>query len=330
MTQRRFILLLLSAPFVVALMVAVAPAQVVLDPSAPRVEKSEQADPDVWPDEAVSDQEAARQGRAALPFTQEQIELLGRLADQTRRAAALAAGTPAAGRVRYLRLSGRADDGVPLVVTRKGYTTVLSFVDMTGAPWPIEEVHVTKPFLAGRDAERTVEEHRESLHLLYLTPQRAWVHGNAVVKLRGLTEPVVVRLEENEGEADFRLDIRMAAAGPNADPRALVQPVEFHAGDDVLLGLLTGAVPSAARRLAVRGGGPEDRAWQLGADLLLLTPSHLLSPGPWAAERGMGGRWAYRLPETPYALVSDRGRKLRLSFGDGRNGQSTGGIVDED
>ena len=49
-----------------------------------------------------------------------------------------------------------------------------------------------------------------------------------------------------------------------------------------------------------------------GGDLLLLTHAHLLSPGPLAAERGPGGRWAYRLADTPLVLVSDGGREKRL------------------
>ena len=40
----------------------------------------------------------------------------------------------------------------------------------------------------------------------------------------------------------------------------------------------------------------------------------MLSPGPWAAERGAGGRWAYRLPDTPYALATHAGRETRLAF----------------
>ena len=45
-----------------------------------------------------------------------------------------------------------------------------------------------------------------------------------------------------------------------------------------------------------------------------MTRAHLLSPGPLAAERGPGGRWAYRLPDTPLALVSAGGRERRLAF----------------
>ena len=132
--------------------------------------------------------------------------------------------------------------------------------------------------------------------------------------LAGLAEPLVVALRGTGGAADFRVDIRLAMPGPNADPALLAQPEGFHAGDPVLLGLLGGAVPPDAERLAIEGGGHEGRAWRHGGDLLLVTRAYLLSPGPWAAERGPGGRWAYRLPDTPQVLVSARGREIRLSF----------------
>ena len=90
----------------------------------------------------------------------------------------------------------------------------------------------------------------------------------------------------------------------------------------MLLGLLGGIVPPGAERLALDGGGAGDRAWRRGGDLLLLTRAHLLSPGPLAAERGPGGRWAYRLPDTPLVLVSAEGRERRLSFG-GRESETS-------
>ena len=65
----------------------------------------------------------------------------------------------------------------------------------------------------------------------------------------------------------------------------------------------------------VDGGGQDSRAWLQGGDLLLITRAHTCSsPGPWAAERGPGGRWAYRMPDTPQAVVSANGREARLSF----------------
>ena len=266
---------------------------------------------DVWSAHALTDEDAARQGRAALPFTQEQIETLGRLLRETQQATARGAGDPPAGRVRRIRLD--AAGGIPQVALRRGYTTVVSFTDATGAPWPIEEALVDRRFLppgrpAGPEERAREEEGSASAHLLYLAPSAAYLAGNAAVKLAGLADPVVASLRETGADADFRVEIRLGIPGPNADPGMLAAPRGFHAGDALLLDLLGGRVPADAERLAVGGGGAGDRAWRRGGDLLLVTHAHLLSPGPLAAERGPGGRWAYRLPHTPLVLVSAEGR----------------------
>ena len=274
---------------------------------------------DAWPGHALADEDAARQGRAALPFTRDQIETLGRLLRETQEATARGAGAPPRGRVRRVRLDGTGD-AVPAIALRRGYVTVVSFTDMTGAPWPIEEALVDRRFLppggpAGPRDGGADEEASGSAHLLYLAPSAAYLRGNAVVKLAGRAEPVVASLTGTGADADFRVDIRLGVPGPNADPGALALPSGFHAGDAVLLDLLGGAVPADAERLTIEGGVPGERAWRRGGDLLLLSRAHLLSPGPLAAERGPGGRWAYRLADTPLVLVSDAGRARRLSLG---------------
>ena len=273
---------------------------------------------DAWAGHAISDEDAARQGRAALPFTQDQIETLGRLLRETQEATARGAGEPPRGRIRHVRLdsTGGAISGtsVPKIAVRRGYVTAVSFTDMTGAPWPIEEALVDRRFLPPEVVSGADGDGAGRSHLLYLAPAAAYLAGNAVVKLSGLAEPVAMSLRGTGAEADFRVEIRLGLPGPNADPGALAQPVGFHAGDGVLLGLLGGAVPADAERLAVGGGDAGDRAWLRGGELLLLTRAHLLSPGPLAAERGPGGRWAYRLPDTPLALVSADGRERRLAF----------------
>ena len=283
------------------------------EPANPNASPGVLAETDVWPEHALPDGDAARQGRSALPFTQGQIETLGRLLRQTQRASARGAGAPPQGRIRRIRLDAPGDGQIPVIALRRGYTTVLSFTGMTGAPWPIAETVLDSRFLPPGQGGAAPEAASAS-HLLYLAPQQAYLDGNAVVTLAGLAEPLVVALRGTGGAADFRVDIRLAMPGPNADPALLAQPEGFHAGDPVLLGLLGGAVPPDAERLAIEGGGHDGRAWRQGGDLLLVTRAYLLSPGPWAVERGPGGRWAYRLPDTPQALVSANGREARLSF----------------
>ena len=272
---------------------------------------------EVWPEHAVPDDAVAREGRAAMPFTASQIEALGQLLRETQGAASLAADPPPQGRVRRVRIGVPGDGAIPAIAVRKGYVTALSFTDATGAPWPIEEVLVDGRFLPqavlSQGDEGSDEAESGARHLLFLAPQARALHGNAVVKLRGLAEPLVATLRGGGAAADFRVEVRLGLNGPNAVPVTRTS-TGFHAGDPVLLDLLGGIAPQTAERLDVEGGGRDDRAWRHGGDLLLVTRADLLSPGPWAAERGAAGRWAYRLPDVPYALVTRGGREMRLAF----------------
>ncbi|MDE0407021.1 MAG: hypothetical protein OXN81_04100 [Alphaproteobacteria bacterium] len=266
----------------------------------------------IWPDHAAPDGAVAREGRAAMPFTTDQIEALGRLLRETQQAIARAADAPPEGRIRQVRIGAPGDGAIPAIAVRKGYVTAVTFADATGAPWPIEDVLVDRGFLPAAAGGES-EDGSEAGHVLYLAPQARALHGNAVVKLRGLAEPLALNLRGGGGAADFRVEVRLSLHGPNAVPETPAA-AGFHAGDPVLLGLLGGIAPPGAERLSIEGGGRDDRVWRFDGELLLVTGAHLLSPGPWAAERGAGGRWAYRLPDTPYALVTRDGRETRLAF----------------
>ena len=267
---------------------------------------------DLWRGYAAMDDEVARRGRAGLPFTQKQIRSLARLLEQTQRATAQGAGRPVVGELGRIRIAMDVEV-VPEIRVRHRYTTVVMFTGVTGAPWPIEEVVVDRRFLP--EGDRPEQSSWGSGHLIYLFPRAPFLAGNLVVKLQGLARPVVATLAGGSENPHFGLDLRLGMPGPNVDAAALAKPEAFRAGDAALFGVLTGSIPAGAVRLKIDGGELGDRAWRLGDDILLLTRAHVLSPGPWAAERGGAGRWAYRLPETPYALVSVQGQESRLVFG---------------
>lgn len=288
----------------VALSVWVLSAAAVACAEARGQESGAVAAPDVWKRHAAPDETVGKGARVVLPFTRDQIRALARLLEQTRKATAEGVGRPVEGRLRRLRIDA---DSIPVLRVRRGYTTVVGFTDLTGAPWPIEEVLVDRRFLAGEEAE-------PNGHLLYLSPREPFLEGNLAVKLVGLADPVLAVLGDGGTRADFRVDLRLGVAGPNVDASALAKPESFRAGDDILAGALGGAMPGDARRLEVAGGAPGDRAWRLGEHVILITRAHVLSPGPWAAERGAAGRWAYRLPNTPLVLVSEGGREKRLTL----------------
>ena len=192
--------------------------------------------PDVWPEHAVDDEEAGAAGRRPMPFTQEQIRQLAELVRQTQRATAAGAGPMPSGRIRRALVEPGAGGTVPVVEVRRGFTTVLSWTDTTGSPWPVEEVLVDSQFLPGDGQQSGAEG-----HLVYLAPKRRYLTGNLVVKLQDLAEPVVVMLRDGGGaESDFRVEMRLPRPGPGVDAAALMRPASFHAGDGELRTCLPG------------------------------------------------------------------------------------------
>ena len=106
-----------------------------------------QGDPP-WSEHAAPDEEVGREGRAAMPFTAEQIEALGRLLRETQGAASVAADPPPEGRIRRVRIGSPGEGAIPAIAVRKGYVTAVSFTGATGAPWPIEDALVDGRFLS--------------------------------------------------------------------------------------------------------------------------------------------------------------------------------------
>ena len=297
---------LLTVAMLLAVAVVSAGAAQTIVPERPRAGDGE---PDIWPGHAVPDEAAAERARTALPFTQEQLRQVGALLRQVQRAVEDGKGEAPSGRMQRIVIEPGAGEAPQVIGVRHRWATVVDFRDATGSPWPVEDVFVDAAFV-GADAEAPLA----SSNLVYLVPQRPFLAGNMVVKLRDLTEPVMLVLKDRgAGASDFGVEVRIPRPGPNVDAAALVRPGYFHAGDEVLSGLLAGRIPDGAVSVDIEGGGGADRGWRVGEDLLLLTRRLVLSPGPWAAERGSGGRWAYRLPSTPVVWVTLDGREHSLA-----------------
>ena len=216
-----------------SLMLAVLPATLMAQDASPDVGR------EVWPEYAAPDEAVAREGRAAMPFTASQIEALGRLLRETQGAIAQGADVPPEGRMRRVRIGSPGDGKIPMIAVRKGYVTAVSFTDATGAPWPIEEVLVDVRFLPEAVLPQAVPHEaaggdgggsgRVASHLLYLAPQARSLHGNAVVKLHGLAEPLVASIRGGGAAADFRVEVRLGLPGPNALPAQLRRPASMPA-----------------------------------------------------------------------------------------------------
>ena len=267
---------------------------------------------ELWDEFTLPDREVGRAIREGLPLTAEQIEKILALLSAYRETVARASQPAPKLRSREVELTLDASETAPVVAIQMNYTSSVVFHDATGEPWPVETFRVTESFGPG-DAH-------EGDHGVFMTPEQRYLHGNAVVELAGLSTPIVLELASGSGVVDGRLLVRVPRPGPNADPVVVERTEQFGPGDPVISAFLHGLVPEGARRIKVRGGTRRDRAWRLEDALYLRTAKTLLAPQPLASERGANGDTVYRLSDTPYALVSWEGARLRLEFGGSEEG----------
>ena len=275
---------------------------------------------ELWDEFTLPDSEVGRAVRRGMPLTADQLsKILGLVAAQ-REAVARAARPPPTLRAREVTVSLDAGEAAPVVAIQMGYTSGVSFIDATGEPWPVARLIVEESFGPVADTEGTGEEGIPG-HSVYVTPKQRFLHGNAVVELASLASPVVLELKAGKGIVDSRLTVRLWRPGPNADPMVVERTDDFGPGDPLISSLLHGHAPEGAKAVTIRGGGPGDRAWRIDGALFLRTAKTLLAPQPRAFERGANGDVVYRLVDTPYAVVSLEGSRVRLEFG----GEAPGG-----
>lgn len=261
----------------------------------------------LWEEFTLPDSEVGRAVRQGLPLTPEQIGKILALLSQYRETVARESRPVPEIVSREITLSLRAGESAPAVSTQMGYPTSVVFIDATGEPWPVESLVVEEAFGPSEESPGG--------HVVYVTPAQRFLHGSALVQLHSLSMPVVLELRPGKGRVDGRLVVRVSRAGPNADPIAVERAEAFGPGDPVISAFLHGHAPPQAQRIEVRGGNGRDRAWWLEDAIYLRTAKTLLAPQAQAWERGANGDIVYRIADTPYALVSADGARVRLTFG---------------
>jgi hypothetical protein len=116
--------------------------------------------------------------------------------------------------VRTIDLSPAAE---PIIIrTREDFNTIMTFVDSVGNTWPVSWS------LPGNSAYKEIDNQSNdkstSQHIIVLKAIDKYRVTNYTVALKGLDDPIVFILENNnEGETDFKLVFKVPKVGPNTD-----------------------------------------------------------------------------------------------------------------
>lgn len=191
-----------------------------------------------------------------------------------------------------------------LIKTAVGNVTTLSIVDVTGQPWPIQDMTWAGEF--------QVEQPDSGSHIVRITPQSHFAQGNISMRLIGLNPPVIFTLKAERKTVHVRLDVQIPEVGPKGILPPVMTPVSIKAGDDAMTKVLIGT-PSSAGMTKVQVEGVDGRtsAYVKDGMTYVRTPYTLLSPAWAKSVQSADGMHVYALDNTPVLLLSDKGKMLR-------------------
>ncbi len=186
-----------------------------------------------------------------------------------------------------------------------GYVTTISLLDSSGQPWPIEDISWVGDF---NIQESTVS---EMTHILRVSPDGKFAHGNISMRLMGLNAPVIMTFETNRDVVHYRFDAVIPKNGPGAKTPLIDPGVTLASGDPDMSIALSGVVPPDAEVLDVSGVDGRTSAYVYNGLTYVRTPLTLLSPAWDSSVTSADGTKIYALEETPVVLLSDKGRMVK-------------------
>ena len=200
------------------------------------------------------------------------------------------------------------DPGVePMVITTSaGFITTLNILDVTGAPWPIQDVSWAGDF--------EIIEPEEGGHIIRITPLGHSAFGNMSIRMLTLKTPITIQLKTDKDSVQYRVDARIPEYGPFATTPLIDGGSERVAGDANIMSVLDGIAPKNAEKMYVSGVDARTSAYKYNNMTYVRTPLTLISPSWDQSVSSADGMHVYALNDTPVILLSDNGRLTRVNL----------------
>ena len=246
----------------------------------------------------IEDQAFANVINRQLPMTPEQIAILRKAFDDAQKAAATPPGVPPRPATTSILVSLSPGAAPPVIRLGAGYISSLVFVDSTGQPWPV------KAYSVGDPTSFNIQWDKKSNTLL-VQSGTFYKRSNLAVMLNGLDTPVMLTLLAGQTAVDYRVDLRIPGAGPNA---VYTQQSLPSATNSILLNVLNGVPPEKARSLKIDGASSDVcQAWLFNDRLYLRTLLNVISPAWKSIMTSADGTHAYELQPTSVILAVHKG-----------------------
>jgi hypothetical protein len=208
--------------------------------------------------------------------------------------------------IRTVDLNIESSEPISLDVSR-GFASSMVFYDETGRPWPIQGD------IIGDQSAFTSKIVGEDKHIAVFEIAREFAESNALINLKGLSVPLVLRLIGREGTVDSRLSVRIPKLGPNAESGPVSMPAGVENAPDELLQMLNGGrLPVGVEYDLI---GATGTVYYYEGALYIRTKHELMSPPinpPLSMElQSPTGYNVYKIPPVSQLLFSDHGQLLK-------------------
>jgi len=195
----------------------------------------------------------------------------------------------------------------PIIKVATGHVATVNVLDVTGNPWPIQDITWAGNF--------EIVSPEEGGHVVRITPLSEFAYGNMSVRLVDLQTPITFTIRTTRDVVYYRFDARLPEYGPYAQAPLIDGGLKIVAGSNMLGTILDGIAPDNAERLTVEGVDGRTSAYKLEATTYLRTPLTLLSPGWTGSVSSADGMRVYELSNAPVVLLSDGGQVVRAKLG---------------
>jgi intracellular multiplication protein IcmK len=238
-----------------------------------------------------------------MPLKPKEIRRMLELYDETKQAADTPVYPTPEPRSSFQTISLQPGTKPLVIKTAVGNVTTLSIVDITGQPWPIQDLSWAGEF--------EILQPESGGNMLRITPLAEFSAGNISMRLVGLNPPVIFSIATERKTVDVRLDVQIPELGPKSIAPPIEMPISTTAGDVKMTAVLEGVPPGASSRLKIDGIDGRTTAYELEGMMYVRTPYTLLSPAWSSAVRSADGTNVYALQFTPVLLLSDKGKMVR-------------------
>lgn len=211
-----------------------------------------------------------------------------------------------------------------------GHVTTITILDVTGQPWPIENVTWAGNFEvidssagAGVREDNSTPETDETTgrpkgtHIIRVSPESEFAYGNISINLVHFNTPVILTLETSRDIVHYRFDAIIPEYGPHGQAPIIETGLTIQAGENKdIAGVLVGSVPKTAQKLNVNGVDGRTTAYRYNDSTFVRTPLTLLSPGWSSSLSSADGMNVYEIKNTPVILLSENGQMVRAHLSD--------------